>query len=68
MINSDSTPVYEDLYSEDANKVEAIGWILMERFDLWKDKQNNPDPRNIVDIIVSIIIGAAAGLTSRCGI
>ena len=49
-------------------KVEAIGWILMERFDLWKDKQNNPDARNIVDIIVSIIIGAAAGLTSRCGI
>ena len=25
--------------------------------------QNNPDARNIVDIIVSSIIGAAAGLT-----
>ena len=30
----------------------------MERFDLWKTKQNNPDARNIVDIIVSSIIGA----------
>ena len=47
--------------------VEAMGWILMERFDQWKDKLNNPDARNIVDIIVSSIIGAAAGLTSSSG-
>ena len=67
VISSDRTPVYEDIYSEDANMVEAMGWILMERFDQWKDKLNNPDARNIVDIIVSSIIGAAAGLTSSSG-
>ena len=67
VISSDSTPVYEDIYSEDANKVEAMGWILMERFDLWKEKQNNPDAHNIVNSIISSIIGAAAGLTSSSG-
>ena len=44
VVNSDSNiPVYKDIYLEDAIRVEPIGWILMERFDLWKTKQNNPD-------------------------
>ena len=67
VISDCNIPVYEDIYSEDANRVEAIGRILMEKYELWKEKQN-PDARNIVNSIVSYIIGAAAGLTSSSGI
>ena len=64
VISSDTkVPVYEDIHAEDGNKVESIRWILMERYEAWKNLNQNPDARSIVSYIINNIVGAASGST-----
>ena len=66
LIRSDRpVPVYEDIYVEDASRVETIGWLLMEKFDLFKKFKENPDAHCIVSYIVNSIVRAASGGNTR---
>ena len=80
IISSDKNfPVYEDIYVEDATKVESIGQIIMEKYDLLKKLQQNlqnpvsgPDAHSSVNSIiyniVNTVIRAATGTnTSGAG-
>ena len=55
----------EDIYVEDASRVETIGWLLMEKFDLFKKFKENPDAHCIVSYIVNSIVRAASGGNTR---
>ena len=69
----------EDIYVEDATKVESIGKIIMEKYDLLKKLQQNlqnpvsgPDAHSSVNSIiyniVNTVIRAATGInTSGAG-
>ena len=66
LIRSDRpVPVYEDIYVEDASRVETIGLLLMEKFDLFKKFKENPDAHCIVSYIVNSIVRAASGGNTR---
>ena len=59
VISSDKTiPVYQDIYVEDAARVEWIGQIFMEKYDLLKKLKNlpNPDAHSSMDINVIVIV------------
>ena len=66
VISSDTkVPGYEDIH--DAIKVESIGWILMERYEAWKNLNQIPIARSIVSYIINNIVGAASGSTRGIG-
>ena len=58
-------PVYEDIYLEDASRVESIGLLLMDKFNLLKKLRQNPDAHLIVSNIVNSIVRAASGGNTR---
>ena len=58
-------PVYEDIYVEDATRVETIGLLLMEKFDLFKKCKENPDAHCTVSTIINSIVRAASGGITR---
>ena len=64
-VSSAVIPKYEDIH--DAIKVESIGWILMERYEAWKNLNQIPDARSIVSYIINYIVGAASGSTRGIG-
>ena len=68
VISSDTVPVYDDIYEEDASKVEPIGWILMEKYEAMKHLNQNPDAHSIVSCIINCIVRAASGPTRGIGI
>ena len=65
LVCSDVVPGYEDIYNEDAKKVEAIGVILMEKFNQFKNLKQNPDAHIIVSNLVNSIVRAASGGNTR---
>ena len=54
-------PVYEDIYQEDVTTVESIGWLLMEKFNQFKNLKQNPDAHCIVSNVINNIVRAASG-------
>ena len=38
ILNSGQVPIYHDLFSDNTEKIEAIGKILMTKFKLFNDK------------------------------
>ena len=69
VISSDTkVPVYDDIYEEDANKVESIGRILSEKYEAMKYLNQNPDAHSIVSCIINCIVRAASGPTRGIGI
>ena len=65
LVCSDVVPVYEDIYDEDATTVESIGVILIEKFNQFKNLQQNPDAHFIVSNLVNSIVRAASGGNTR---